>query len=332
MPITNIKNKHFSAEKRKEVLLYAKKVGNISATCLTYGINRTTFYKWHKCNELDISNGLKRKKNHFTAHPYKTKPEVTARVLDFSLTNPTLGCSKIAEALMLENIKISSPTIQKILVKEKLGTVSKRLFRLEKKHIKQGLEVSTDLLRKIGRNDPCFKELNKIGTYPGEIMVQDSFPVFGLFPNTYIHVVIDTFTSYSFAYPWADKSVELAIELLQAKAFKVFRHPKIIITDRGYEFTKLNKFNKSYSKFLQNHGIVHEMYSGKEKNWNGFIERYKKMFFTRFGRRSSPNQDVMSSNEIIQWMKNDRLNAERIVNGYPNFGASPSKLYKSFIR
>ena len=324
MPITNIKNRHFSVEKRKEALLHAKKIGNISATCLTYGINRTTFYKWQKCYELDIFNGLSRKKGHPSVHPFKTKPEVATRVLDFSLTNPTLGCSKIAAALMLENIKISSPTVQKILMKEKLGTVSKRLFRLEEEHIKHGLKISTGLLEKISKNDPCFKELNKIGSYPGEILVQDTFPIFGLSPNTYIHVVIDTYSSYAFVYPWAEKSPELAIDLLRTKVLRFFRGHhfivKKIITDCGYEFTR---FNKSYGKYLYSQEICHEIYSGNKKNWNGFIERYKKSFFKHNRIHDLSNLDIMSKNEVIQSIKNDRRNAQRIVNGYPNFGMSP---------
>jgi hypothetical protein len=102
----------------------------------------------------------------------------------------------------------------------------------------------------------------------------------------------------------------------------------MIVTDRGYEFTQ---FNKSYSKFLQSKGIHHELYSGKEKNWNGFIERYKSTFFKRYRHLASSNEDAIFKNEIIQKMKNDKMNAERIVNGFPNFGVSPSKLYKSSI-
>lgn len=329
MAITNKKNHHFSVEQKLEILAFAEKFGNISKACTEYKVDRGAFYIWKKQYETDGISGLNRKKQSASSHPFKISTAIEKQVLDFSLTHPEWGCSRIAPALKDAGITISSPTVQRILLDADLGTTSQRLFRLEEKYIKEKLEITNKQIELIKKNNPCVKEVNKIGSYPGEILVQDSFPIFDIFPNTYIHVVIDTFTSYAFAYPWAEKSAELAIDLLQVKAFKIFKNPKMIVTDRGYEFTQ---FNKSYSKFLQSKGIHHELYSGKEKNWNGFIERYKSTFFKRYRHIPLSNQNAMFTNEILQKMKNDRLNAERIVNGFPNFGVSPYKLYKSSIR
>jgi len=329
MGITNDKNNHLSVEKKLEILAFAEKLGNISKACAEYKVDRGAFYIWKKQYDTDGIAGLNRKKQSASCHPFKISTDIEKQVLDFSLTHPEWGCSRIAPALKDAGISISSPTVQRILLDAKLGKSSQRLFRLEEMYINEGLEITNKQIELIKKNNPCVKEVNKIGSYPGEILVQDSFPIFDIFPNTYIHVVIDTFTSYAFAYPWAEKSAEIAIDLLQVKAFRIFNNPKIIVTDRGCEFTQ---FNKSYSKFLQGRGIRHELYPGKEKNWNGFIEKYKSTFFKRYRHISPSNQDVMYKNMIIRKMKNDKLNADRIVNGFPNFGVSPSKLYKSSIQ
>ena len=328
MELTKLKKIHFSPEKRLEILDLATRLGNISAVCLQFGIERSTFYIWKKRHELNELAGLKRNKaKSISNHPLKTTDEVVAQVMNFCLKNPSWGCSRVASALKDSGINISSPTVQKILIKEKLGTVSQRLYWLEEKHVKEGLEVSADTLKLLENHNPCLKERGEIGTYPGEVLVQDTFSVFDLFPNTYIHVVIDTYSSYAFAYPWAEKSAELAIDLLKVKVLRFFSNPKFvikkIITDHGYEFTR---FDKSYTNFLNSRGICHAFYSGNERNWNGYIERYKKSIFKRYRSYELANSDVMRTNEIIQQIKNDKSNATRSVNGYPNFGKSPSKI------
>lgn len=331
MELTKLKKIHFSPEKRLEILDIATRLGNISAVCLQFGIERSTFYSWKKRHELNKLAGLKRNKaKSVSNHPLKTTDEVVAHVMNFCLKNPSWGCSRIAPALKELGVNISSPTVQKILIKEKLGTVSQRLYWLEEKHIKEGLEVSIDNLKLLEMHDPCLKERHKIGCYPGEVLVQDTFPVFDLFPNTYIHVVIDTYSSYAFAYPWAEKSADLAIDLLKVKVLRFFANPKFIIkkiiTDRGYEFTR---FDKSYTNFLNSRGICHEFYSGNERNWNGYIERYKKSILKRYHSYVLANSDVMLTNEIIQKIKNDKSNAQRSVSGYPNFGMNPSQICRS---
>jgi hypothetical protein len=64
------------------------------------------------------------------AHPQTTPPEVVVKVIEAALSNPIWGCCKLAEDLKHQNILISSPTVQKILIRERIGSRRERATRV----------------------------------------------------------------------------------------------------------------------------------------------------------------------------------------------------------
>jgi hypothetical protein len=63
-------------------------------------------------------------------HPQTTPPEVASKVIEAALNNPVWGCCKLAEELKQQNILISSPTVQKILIKQRIGSRRERAARI----------------------------------------------------------------------------------------------------------------------------------------------------------------------------------------------------------
>jgi hypothetical protein len=63
-------------------------------------------------------------------HPQTTPPEVAGKVIDAALSNPVWGCCRLAEELKQHNILISSPTVQKILIKQRMGSQLERANRV----------------------------------------------------------------------------------------------------------------------------------------------------------------------------------------------------------
>jgi hypothetical protein len=63
-------------------------------------------------------------------HPQTTPPDVAKKVVEAALKNPIWGCCKLAEELKRNNILISSPTVQKILIKLHMGSQRERAARL----------------------------------------------------------------------------------------------------------------------------------------------------------------------------------------------------------
>ncbi len=67
---------------------------------------------------------------HRKVHPQTTPPEVAAKVIAIALKHPTMGCCKLVGELKHHNILLSSPTVQKILVKQQLGSRGQRAARV----------------------------------------------------------------------------------------------------------------------------------------------------------------------------------------------------------
>ncbi len=63
-------------------------------------------------------------------HPQTTPPEIAAKIIEVSLSRPLLGCCKLAELLRHNSILISSPTVQKILIKHQLASRRDRAMRV----------------------------------------------------------------------------------------------------------------------------------------------------------------------------------------------------------
>jgi hypothetical protein len=63
------------------------------------------------------------------AHPQTTPPEVAAKVIEVALRNPTMGCCKLVDELRRHNVLLSSPTVQKILIRQQLGSRGQRAAR-----------------------------------------------------------------------------------------------------------------------------------------------------------------------------------------------------------
>ena len=64
------------------------------------------------------------------AHPQTTPPEVVDKEIVAALDDPIWGCCRLAEELKRKNILISSPTVQKILIKQRIGSRRERATRV----------------------------------------------------------------------------------------------------------------------------------------------------------------------------------------------------------
>jgi len=309
----------------------AKKMGTISRACSELGISRSSYYSWNKRYSQNDLPGLV-DKTRTARHPAKTKPEIVEKVIDLSMEHPESGCATISRYLAHEKISVSPPTVQKVLNDNNLGKVSDRLFHLEKMHLVEGRIVTPVQMQMMIKNNPCLRELGRVGEYPGEILVQDTFPIFNIFPGTYVHVVIDTYSFYAFAYLWSGKDSYLAADLLHQVVLRFFRKHNlkisIIMTDSGYEFTRQGQV---YKTLLHNNNIIHKVYSGKEKNWNGFILRYKDAFIENYKSLELNNMDSVASAEIIRVIQNSKLWGNTKMKGFPNYGLTPQNRIKLYL-
>lgn len=124
-------NNKMLAAWRLKVLRLAEEIGNISEACRLSGMKRVDFYKWKHRFAAHGIEGLKNLPPAHFAHPQKTLPEVEEMVIVTSLAQPSWGCVRLSNHLKGLGVYVSSPTVQKILLRHNLGYKYQRWLRME---------------------------------------------------------------------------------------------------------------------------------------------------------------------------------------------------------
>ena len=213
-------------------------------------------------------------------------PEVSAELaarLDFekvvalSLKQPSRGCNHLEGLLALDGIKLSSITIQKILNERGLGTKFERWLALEKKHLQEGIELSSEQIAYIEKLNPAFKERHVESSKPGELLSQDTLYVGQLkgVGKVYLHTVVDTFGSFAFGFLHTSKQPEAAAALLHNEVLPFYAEHGLpvenLLTDNGREFCGTDAH--PYEIYLALNGIEHRTTKVRSPRTNGFVER-----------------------------------------------------------
>ena len=74
--------------RKKRVLEYAEKIGNINVACRRFGIARSTFYLWRDLYREGGEAGLARRMRCDHNYPNKTPDEVIGKILHLRRTYP----------------------------------------------------------------------------------------------------------------------------------------------------------------------------------------------------------------------------------------------------
>ena len=107
---------------RLSILELAVTLGNVAKACRQRGISRTQFYEYKRRFQTHGLEGLKDLPPIHKSHPFTTPPEVVEKILTLSLEYPAWGCVRLSDYLKLQGVSVSSPVIQKILIKHQMGS------------------------------------------------------------------------------------------------------------------------------------------------------------------------------------------------------------------
>jgi hypothetical protein len=165
------------ARQRLSVLDLAEKLGNVSEACRRRGITRTQFYEYKKRFETFGLEGLADLPPIAKSHPQTTPHEVVEKVCDLALAHPSRGCNYLEHLLGLDGIDLSAVTIQKLLNEHELGSKYDRWLALERQHAETGLELSTEQVAYLEKQNPAFRERHVESSKPGELVCQDTYLV-----------------------------------------------------------------------------------------------------------------------------------------------------------
>lgn len=322
---------------RLGILELAQALGNVTNACRQRGISRTQFYEYKRRFQTHGLEGLKDLPPIHKSHPFTTPPEVVDKIINLSLENPAWGCVRLSNQLKLQGISVSSPVIQKILIKNQMGSRYERLLKLEERVSQTQSELSAEQVAQIEKANPCFRERHVESSRPGELLSQDTFfvgPLKGV-GKVYLHVIVDTFGSYAFGLLHTSRQPEAAVAALHNEALPFYREHGLqvdaVLTDNGREFcgTDLHP----YEVYLAFNDIKHKHTQIAHPQTNGFVERFNRTVLDEFFRiafRTKFYESVEAlQTDLDAWLT--YYNTERPHQGYRNMGRRPIDTINQYL-
>ena len=323
---------------RMSALQLAEALGNVSEACRRRGVSRTQFYEYKRRFQTHGLEGLKDLPPIHKTHPMTTPPEVEQKILDLSLHNPMWGCIRLSNQLKLAGVSVSSPTIQKILIRRQMGSKYQRLLKLEEEALDKKIELTPAQVKAIEKANPCFKERHVESSRPGQLLSQDTFHVGTLkgVGKVYMQAVVDTYGSYAFAYLHTSKLPEHAAAILHNEVLPQYDQWKLpvkaVLTDNGREFC--GRDHHPFELYLALNDIEHRNTKVKSPQTNGFVERFNRTVLDEFFRpafRQKYYESIKSlQRDLNKWLK--FYNQERSHQGYRNRGKRPLDTIKEFVK
>lgn len=325
------------ARQRLSVLQLADELGSVAHACRRAKMDRTSFYEWKRRFQLYGLAGLKDLPPVHRTHPQTTPPEVVAHLLTLSAQHPTWGCVRLSDQLKLEGVRVSSPTVQKLLLDRHLGSKYERLLKFEEEAFATARELTSEQVRWLEASNPCFRERHIESSRPGELLAQDTFFVghFKGVGRVYLQAVVDTFGSYAFGTLFTSKRPETAVALLHNDVLPQYSDWGIpvtsMLTDNGREFCGTEAH--VYELYLALNDIEHRRTRVQHPQTNGFVERFHRTvleeFFAltlreHFYEAVEPLQDALD-----QWLVH--YNTERPHHGYRNLGRRPLDTVQQYL-
>lgn len=325
------------SKQRLAVLELAEVLGNISEACRRRGMSRSQFYEWKRRFQTHGLEGLKDLPPIHKSHPQATPQEMVDQVLALSEDHPTWGCKRLAAQLKIEGRSLSNVTIQKILIKNGLGSRYERLLKLEQQSLAGEVQLSAEEIKTLEHFNPCFKERHVESSCPGELLNQDTFYVghFKGIGKLYLQSVVDTYGSYAFGYLHTGKLPSHAAAALHMHVLPQYQEWGIavhtVLTDNGSEYRGTE--NHPYELYLELNSIEHRRIKVNTPRTNGFVERFNRTVLDEFFRIDL-RKHFYTSVEQLQasldaWLK--YYNEERPHLGYRNNGNRPLDTVKAFI-
>lgn len=115
-----------AAERSARLLALVAELGSISEACRRMGVDRSVYYRLRRAAAGVLLGGPARKRNALPA-------EAEAAILSLCLEYPEWGCDRLAHYLTLTWRSVSSPTVQKILIRHGLGRVAQRVAERDRR-------------------------------------------------------------------------------------------------------------------------------------------------------------------------------------------------------
>jgi hypothetical protein len=102
-------------------------LGNISEACRRAGVSRHAYYEWRKKSAMEAESAVQGTSKPRNRHPFSLSTAMEGEILKLARENPEWGCDRLSYYLKINGRGVSSPTVQKILIRNKMGRRSQRM-------------------------------------------------------------------------------------------------------------------------------------------------------------------------------------------------------------
>jgi transposase len=254
-------------QRRVRVMEYAEKT-SVSEACRTFGVSRTTFYRWQHRVESGGLDALMPKGRRPPAMPNQTPGWVVNELLAEAVLRPTLGARRYASDLTRRGFQISASGVQKILRRHGLGRRRQRVAALA-----QLTAATTGLVTDDAKTGPF--GFCHFAARPGDLVALDSFYIGNLkgVGPVWQLTAVDTATRWAICHVFlgpsntdiAKRFVDLVIRKLRRLGVRV----SSVLTDNGPEFSA------AFDAHLAKLEIVHHRTPPRSANHNAVCERFQ---------------------------------------------------------
>ena len=312
---------------RRQVMLEAARLGNVSEACRRAGVSRTTYYRWLGRYLTYGPDGLAPKCSRPPRHPLRLSARREQTVIACALAGPTLGPAQVAGALASERwgaLSVSKTTVWRVLARHGLQTKARRLAVLEGYALAQGGLLTSSCKRRLERHIEASR--------PGELLCLDSFYVGNLkgVGRIWQLTAIDAATSVGWATLAVGELPQAVVRLLEQRVLPdcaaAGHSVQRVLTDHGNEYRSL-----ALNDFLAARGVDHRFIRVGRPQSNGFVERFQGTILhefyrvafrrARYGSLAALQADL---DEFVSY-----YNRERAHHGYRTKGRRPIELFET---
>ena len=298
---------------------HAREVG-VSQACRTFGVHRSTYYRWKSMVERSGLEMLRPRERRSPRMPNQLSPVIEQRILAFSIAHPGLGPRRISASLAQERwggIIVSHSGVWKVLRRHGL---SRRVSRLS-------LVAGYAAPAEIGR--PPEPERHIAVDHPGELVGFDCFHVgrlSGTAGRVWQYTAIDMATSHTWAElhttplnPSAKNTSRLAQRVaadLSARGW----HLERALTDNGSEFR-----SSVFGETVRDLDAVQTFIHPGRPTSNGSVERVQRTILEECWRPSFARSQVPKIGGLSRDLEHylAYYNTERVHTGRLTLGRTP---------
>ena len=253
--------------RRVRVMEHARRTC-VSEACRTFGVSRTTFYRWQHRVEAGGLDALMPKGRRAPAMPNQTPAWVVDELLAEAVVRPTLGARRYADAMRHRGFVISASGVQKILGRHGLGRRRQRVAALA-----QLTAATTGLLADDARDGPF--GFCHFAARPGDLVALDSFYIGHLkgVGKVWQLTAVDTTTRWAICEVFLGPSnTDIAKRFLDRVIRKLRR---LGVTVTGVLSDNGPEFGPRFDAHLANLEITHHRTPPRSPNHNAVCERFQ---------------------------------------------------------